>query len=82
SFSMNYLPQVFKQGAKKFTVLVFSVNNVLNSKQVFGYRYAQNGLRREAIVPASRMFFFVGAFFSFGVDRSQEAIDKTLTIRI
>ena len=82
SLSVNYLPNVFKQGVNKFTVLVFSVTNVLNSKQVFGYQYSYHGIRKEAIVPPSRTFVFLGAFFSFGVDRSQESIDKTLSIRI
>lgn len=82
SISINFLPDVFRQGAGKFTVFVFSINNVLNSKQVYGYRYSYNDIRKEAIVPTSRMFFFLGAFFSFGVDRSQEAVDKNLSIRI
>jgi hypothetical protein len=82
SFSVNYLPNVFKQGAGKFTVIVFSINNVLNTKQIYGYKYSYNGIRKEAIVPPSRMFVFLGAFFSFGVDRSQEAVDKSLSIRI
>jgi vitamin B12 transporter len=82
SFSVNYLPNVFKQGAGKFTVIVFSINNVLNTKQIYGYKYSYNGIRKEAIVPPSRIFVFLGAFFSFGVDRSQEAVDKSLSIRI
>jgi vitamin B12 transporter len=82
SISVNYLPNVFKQGAGKFTVFVFSINNVFNSKQIYGYKYSGNGIRKEAIVPPSRMFVFLGAFFSFGVDRSQEAVDKNLSIRI
>lgn len=78
SFSVNYLPNVFKSGAGKFSVFVFSVTNVLNSRQVFGYKYSVDGARKEAIVPPSRMFFFLGAFLSFGVDRSQDVINSNL----
>jgi vitamin B12 transporter len=82
SLSVNYLPNVFKQGANKFTVFVFSVTNVLNTRQEFGYQYSYNGVRKQAIVPPSRTFVFLGAFFSFGVDRSQESIDNTLSLRL
>ncbi len=78
SLSVNYLPNLFQKGAKKFTVLVFSVSNVLNTDQVYGYRYSYNGFRKEAIVPPSKMFVFMGAFFSFGVDRSQDVINSNL----
>lgn len=78
SLSVNYLPDVFKQGAKKFTVFVLSVTNVLGSNQVFGYSYSYNGLHKEPIVPPSKTFVYIGAFFSFGVDRSQDAINNNL----
>jgi vitamin B12 transporter len=78
SFSVNYLPFIGKQTAKSFTVFVFSVNNVLGSNQVFGYNYSANGARKEAILPPARSFFFLGAFFSFGVDRSDEIINSNL----
>ena len=78
SFSVNYLPSVFKQGATKFNVFVFSITNVLGSKQVYGYTYSYNGLRREPIVPPTKLFFYVGAFLSFGVDRSQDIINSNL----
>jgi vitamin B12 transporter len=78
SFSVNYLPNVFKQGANKFTVFVFSITNVLGSKQVFGYSYSYNGLRKEAIVPPTKTFIYIGAFFSFGVDRTQDVINNNL----
>lgn len=78
SFSVNYLPNVFKKGATKFNVFVLSVTNVLGSKQVYGYNYSYNGLRKEAIEPPTRTFIYLGAFFSFGTDRTQEAIDSKL----
>jgi hypothetical protein len=78
SFSVNYLPNIGKQGASRFTVFVFSVTNVLGFDQQFGYNYSFNGMRREAIVPPARRFFFVGVFMSFGVDRSQDVINNNL----
>jgi hypothetical protein len=78
SLSVNYLPNIFKKGAGRYTVFVFSVTNVLGTKQVFGYQYSYNNLRKEAIVPPSRSFVFLGAFFSFGVDRSQDIINSNL----
>lgn len=78
SFSVNYLPNVFKKGAGKYSVFVFSVTNVLGSRQVFGYNYSYHGLRREAIVPPTKTFVFLGAFISFGVDRTDDAINNNL----
>ena len=78
SFSLNYIPSIGKEGAKSFVVYVLSVNNVLNLKQTYGYQFSYNGYRKEAIVPPSRMFVFIGAFFSFGIDRTQDAINNNL----
>lgn len=78
SLSVNYLPNVFKKGGSQMTVLVLSVTNVLGSRQVFGYNYAYNGLRKEAIVPPTKTFVFIGAFISFGIDRTQDVINSNL----
>ena len=78
SFSVNYLPNVFKQNTAKFNVFVFSITNVLGSKQVYGYTYSYNGLHKQAIVPPTKTFIYLGAFFSFGVDRTQDVINSNL----
>jgi vitamin B12 transporter len=78
SFSVNYLPSVFKEGASKHNVFVFSITNLLGSKQVYGYNYSYNGLRKEPIVPTTKLFFYFGAFLSFGVDRTQDIINSNL----
>lgn len=78
SFSINYLPNVFKKGAAQSTVFVFSITNVLGSNQVFGYQYSADGLKKEAIRPPARSFIFIGAFLSFGVDRSEDVINSNL----
>jgi vitamin B12 transporter len=78
SFSVNYLPSIGKQNAKAFAVYVLSVSNVFNIKQVYGYNYSYNGQRKTELVPPSRMFIFIGAFISFGVDRTDDAINNNL----
>jgi vitamin B12 transporter len=78
SFSVNYLPRINKTGPGRFTVFVFSITNVLGSKQVFGYNYSYNGSTKEAITPPARRFIFLGCFLSFGVDRSEDAINSNL----
>ncbi|WP_315818237.1 TonB-dependent receptor [Paraflavitalea speifideaquila] len=78
SFSVNYLPNIGKQGAKQFVVWVFSVNNVIGNNQVFGYNYSANGLRKEPIVPTAKRFFFLGCFLSFGIDRTDDVINSNL----
>jgi vitamin B12 transporter len=78
SFSVNYLPSIGKKNAKKFTVFIFSVTNVLGSDQVFGYNFSYTGARKEAIIPPSRRFYFLGCFMSFGVDRSEDVINNNL----
>jgi vitamin B12 transporter len=78
SFSVNYLPNINKPGAGKFSVFVFSITNVLGSKQVFGYNYSYNGRIKEPVTPTAGRFIFLGCFLSFGVDRSDEVINSNL----
>ena len=78
SVAFNYLPSIGKENAKNFVVYVLSISNAFGIKQVYGYQYSYNGLRKEQIVPPSRVFVYVGAFFSFGIDRTQDAINNNL----
>jgi outer membrane receptor for ferrienterochelin and colicin len=77
-FSVNYVPSLGKQNAKLFWVLIASVTNVLGYDAVYGYHYSYNGLNREPIKPPAKRFYFIGAFFSWGVDRTQDAINNNL----
>lgn len=77
-FSLNYVPSAGNPKAKTFWVLVASVTNVLGSNQVYGYSYSFDGANRMPINPPAKRFFFIGAFFSRGVDRTQEAINNNL----
>lgn len=78
SLSINYLPHIGKQNAKAFTVFVFSMNNVLGSKQIFGYNYSYSGHRKLPILPTARQFLFLGCFISIGTDRTEEVINSNL----
>lgn len=78
SFSVNFLPNLGKTGAKTFAVWVLGVNNVLGQKQVYSYNYNNDGSRKEAVTPPSKRFVFIGCFLSFGIDRTQDAINNNL----
>lgn len=78
NFSINYLPNLGKKRSKAFPVLVLSISNVLGNKNIYGYRFSNDGLRRSPILPSTNTFVFVGAFISFGIDRTQEAINQNL----
>ncbi|WP_027387265.1 TonB-dependent receptor [Chryseobacterium gregarium] len=80
NFSLNYLPNLGKKDAKAFTILVLSVSNILGSKNVYGYNFSNSGdgARRSAVVPPVNTFVFIGAFISFGVDKTQDAINNNL----
>jgi vitamin B12 transporter len=78
SISINYLPNLGKQDVKTFAVWVLGINNVLGQKQVYNYNYNNDGSRKEAVTPPSKRFVFIGCFLSFGVDRTQDAINNNL----
>ncbi len=78
NFSVNYVPSVGKKEAKSFSVFVLSVNNVLGSKNIYGYNFSSDGMRSAAIKPPVNTFIFVGWFISFGTDKTQEAINGNL----
>ena len=80
SVSFNYLKPI----GKTFNVFVVGINNLLMTPQVYGYNYsltaknADGSLYRQAITPAAKMFVFVGWFMSWGVDKSDDAINNNL----
>ncbi|MBS1745304.1 MAG: TonB-dependent receptor [Bacteroidetes bacterium] len=78
NFSVEYLPSLGKKDAKTFIVLFASMSNVLGQKQVYGYNYSFNGLNKEPILPTAPRFYFIGCFLSWGIDRSQDAINNNL----
>jgi vitamin B12 transporter len=78
SFSVNYLPNIGQAGVKKFTVIVFSINNILGSNNIYSYNYSYNGLNKQAVTPPSKRFYYLGIFISFGIDRTGDKINLTL----
>jgi hypothetical protein len=70
--SSSYLTNIHKA----FTIFVLSVTNVIGNKQVFGYRYSTDGLRRSEIVPNVPRFIYLGMFMNFGIDRRQDVINN------
>jgi hypothetical protein len=77
-FSMNYVPSIGKPNARVFWVLVASITNVLGYDPVFNYNYSYNGLIKQPVGLTAKRFYFIGAFFSWGVDRTQDAINSNL----
>jgi hypothetical protein len=77
-FSLNYLPNLGNQKRKTSIVFVASVTNVLNTNLIYGYNYSHDGAKKEAVTPPANQFFFIGCFLSWGVDRSQDAINNNL----
>ncbi len=78
SFSAEWVPSVGKENAKSFIVLFASVNNILGANNVFGYNYSYNGNYRQPVTPTAKRFYFIGCFISWGVDRTQDAINNNL----
>ncbi|QTE23853.1 TonB-dependent receptor [Polaribacter cellanae] len=74
SFNWTYLID-----QQKF--LYFSVNNVLGTKNVFGYNYKNtpdiNGnFERQARIPNADSFFFVGFFWTISDDNKSNQLDN------
>ena len=65
SLNISYLTHLWKQ----FTIIYFSVSNVLGANNVFGYNYSlkpnSNGLYDGIpVVPGAKRFWFLGVFIS------------------
>jgi CarboxypepD_reg-like domain len=78
NLSAEWVPSVGNTKAKTFVVLFASVSNVLGYNQVYGYNFSYSGLFRQPITPPANRFYFIGCFLSWGVDRSQDAINNNL----
>lgn len=78
SLSLNYLPNIGKEKAKAFGVLVLSVTNVLGFNNIYTYNYSLDGKNKVAITPPSKRFYYLGYFISLGIDRTQDAINNHL----
>ncbi|MDT0647329.1 TonB-dependent receptor [Zunongwangia sp. F260] len=62
-------------------ILYFSVSNLLGSKNIHGYEYADNPgvdgrFAGRAITPPADRFFFIGFFWTISKDKSQNQLDN------
>jgi hypothetical protein len=62
-------------------ILYFSVNNILGTKNVFGYDYkttpnTNGNFDRQAIIPNADSFFFVGFFWTISDDKKSNQLDN------
>ncbi|MDP9042156.1 MAG: TonB-dependent receptor, partial [Bacteroidota bacterium] len=75
NFSMEYVPSIGKVKPKTFVVLFASMSNVLGYNAIYGYHYSFDGTSKQPITPPANRFYFIGCFLSWGVDRTQDAIN-------
>jgi vitamin B12 transporter len=78
SFSCEYIPSLGKVNPKTFVVLFASMSNVLGYNPIYGYHYSFDGSIKQPVTPPASRFYFVGCFLSWGVDRTQDAINNNL----
>tara|TARA_R110002049_G_scaffold4842_6_gene34217 strand:- start:7771 stop:9927 length:2157 start_codon:yes stop_codon:yes gene_type:complete len=76
SLSLNWAYLIDQQ-----KILYFSVNNVLATKNIFGYNYKNtaepNGnFNRQAIVPNADRFFFIGFFWTISDNKKTNQLDN------
>lgn len=62
TINFSHLMNVFDN----FTVLFFSVENILGFKNVYGYRYSSDGKISNPVLPATDRSVFLGMFISLG----------------
>ena len=75
---MNYLPNIGKTNKKSFIVWVLSLTNVLGQEQIFNYNFSSINNNKVAVIPPSKRFLYIGCLLSFGIDRTQDAINNNL----
>ena len=78
SFSCEYVPSLGKVNPRTFVVFFASMSNVLGYNPIYGYHYSFDGNIKQPITPPANRFYFIGCFLSWGVDRTQDAINNNL----
>lgn len=79
NLSGAYMFSIFPKWKRKdFSGIGFGINNILGSKQVFGYQYSYNGFNKVPIAPPATRSYYIGIFMSFGIDRTEDFIDNNL----
>ncbi|RPI64174.1 MAG: TonB-dependent receptor [Ignavibacteriales bacterium] len=62
SLNASYITNVLGN----FTVIFFSIDNILGDHNVYGYNYSTDGTVSAPILPAAHRSFFIGMFISLG----------------
>lgn len=62
SLNASYLTSIFNN----FTVIFFSIDNLIGHSNIYDYRYSTDGLYRAGVLPPALRTFFVGMFISLG----------------
>ncbi len=79
NLSFAYLFTMFKKRkGKDYSGIGFGVNNVLGTKQIFGYNFSYDGLNKVPITLPSARNYYIGLFMSFGIDRREDFINENL----
>ncbi|NNG27662.1 MAG: TonB-dependent receptor, partial [Ignavibacteriaceae bacterium] len=62
SLNASYLTTIFNN----FTVIFFSVNNLIGFKNIYSYNFSTDGMIRRPVLPTATRDFFLGVFISVG----------------
>ena len=62
SFNISYITNIFNN----FTVVFFSIDNILGFNNIYGYNYSSDGKLRAPILAPSLRSAFLGMFISLG----------------
>ena len=62
SFNFSHITTIFNN----FTVIFFSIDNILGFNNVYGYNYSSDGRLSAPILPPAKRFAFLGMFISLG----------------
>ena len=62
SFNISHLTSIFNN----FTVIFFSIDNILGINNIYGYNYSSDGKIRAAVLPTALRTAFLGMFISLG----------------
>lgn len=73
---VNVNAALLRKWGNTFITVVAAVNNVLGNRQVFGYRYADDGGFRVPIERPYGRALLIAAFISIGRDRSEEILNQ------
>ena len=73
---VNVNAALLRKWGNTFITVVAALNNVLDNRQVFGYRYADNGSFRVPIELPYGRSLLLAAFISIGRDRSDEILNQ------